>query len=92
MKIKIRAKKFGDLMTDLSREHFVAVRTGYALDATVFCFTKVDMTDVTAQVCLHQSWKQDFRDFHAFNCSIQNHHWRGSNYSFEFYCRYLVRR
>lgn len=36
----------------LSREHFVAVRTGYALDATVFCFTKVDMTDVTAQVCL----------------------------------------
>jgi len=36
----------------LSGEHFVAMRTGNALDSAVLGFPKVDMTDVTAQVSL----------------------------------------
>ena len=36
----------------LSGEHFVTVRTGYALHSAVFRFSHVDMSDVRAEVGL----------------------------------------
>ena len=49
---KLLFKTFKTTFCYLSREHFITVRTWYALDSAVFGLSHVDVSDVGAQVGL----------------------------------------